>query len=88
MNPLVMRMGDHLKGKLQGMMRQRFENYLHIVKTLQNDIGKLAVLTCELRLSDRHSSAAGGASPTFRVSISCNEAPNMLSPRAFLRAFY
>eukprot|EP00913_Durusdinium_trenchii_P035663 g33372.t1 len=60
-NPLVMRMGEHLKGKLQGMIRQRFENYLHIIKTLQNDIGKLAALTCELRMADRHrSSAAAG----------------------------
>ena len=25
-------MGEHLKGKLQGMIRQRFENYLHIIK--------------------------------------------------------
>ena len=25
-------MGEHLKGKLQGMIRQRFENYLHISK--------------------------------------------------------
>ncbi|CAK9055655.1 unnamed protein product, partial [Durusdinium trenchii] len=73
-NPLVMRMGEHLKGKLQGMIRQRFENYLHIIKTLQNDIGKLAALTCELRMADRHrSSAAAGAASSIRVSISCNE---------------
>eukprot|EP00435_Cladocopium_sp_Y103_P042804 s1649_g11.t3 len=72
-NPLIMRMGEHLKGKLQGMIRQRFENYLHIIKTLQNDIGKLAALTCELRMADHHASAAAGGSPTIRVSISCNE---------------
>lgn len=72
-NPLIMRMGEHLKGKLQGMIRQRFENYLHIIKTLQNDIGKLAALTCELRIADHHASAAAGRSPTIRVSISCNE---------------
>eukprot|EP00439_Symbiodinium_sp_Y106_P000842 s905_g1.t1 len=34
-NPLVMRMGEHLKGKLQGMIRQRFENYIHITKSEQ-----------------------------------------------------
>ncbi|CAJ1372110.1 unnamed protein product [Effrenium voratum] len=72
-NPLVMRMGEHLKGKLQGMIRQRFDNYLHIIKTLQNDIGKLAALTCELRMTSRHASAAASVTPKFRISISCNE---------------
>ncbi|CAE7038727.1 CID4, partial [Symbiodinium sp. CCMP2456] len=74
-NPLVMRMGEHLKGKLQGMIRQRFENYIHITKTLQNDIGKLAVLTCELRTTVRIAAAAADCASLdkVRVSISCNE---------------
>jgi len=74
-NPLVMRMGEHLKGKQQGLIRQRFENYLQITRTLQNDIGKLAALTCELRLADHHGSAAlaDRESSSMRVSISCNE---------------
>eukprot|EP00434_Breviolum_minutum_P025916 symbB.v1.2.022911.t1/scaffold2052.1/size91004/6 len=68
-------MGEHLKGKQQGLIRQRFENYLQITRTLQNDIGKLAALTCELRLADHHGSAAlaDRESSSMRVSISCNE---------------
>eukprot|EP00439_Symbiodinium_sp_Y106_P070721 s905_g12.t1 len=45
------------------------------LRTLQNDIGKLAVLTCELRTTVRIAAAtADGASlDKVRVSISCNE---------------
>eukprot|EP00405_Crypthecodinium_cohnii_P047094 CAMPEP_0206583336 /NCGR_PEP_ID=MMETSP0325_2-20121206/35042_1 /ASSEMBLY_ACC=CAM_ASM_000347 /TAXON_ID=2866 /ORGANISM="Crypthecodinium cohnii, Strain Seligo" /LENGTH=850 /DNA_ID=CAMNT_0054090235 /DNA_START=63 /DNA_END=2615 /DNA_ORIENTATION=+ len=62
------RMGEHLKGKLQGMIRQRFDNYLQIIQTLQNDTGKLATLTCEIRVPGDHS-----VEPRARTSISCNE---------------
>lgn len=65
-----MRMGEHLKGKLQGMIRQRFENYLHISQALQNDTGKLAALTCELRTSATEGETDSAAA---RLSISCNE---------------
>eukprot|EP00927_Polykrikos_kofoidii_P018795 TRINITY_DN18756_c0_g2_i2.p1 TRINITY_DN18756_c0_g2~~TRINITY_DN18756_c0_g2_i2.p1 ORF type:complete len:716 (+),score=131.85 TRINITY_DN18756_c0_g2_i2:82-2148(+) len=63
------RMGEHLKGKLQGMIRQSFENYLRIIQTLQNDTGKLAALECELRLPIERN----GSSASARTSISCNE---------------
>mmetsp|Transcript_71374 Transcript_71374/g.220387 ORF Transcript_71374/g.220387 Transcript_71374/m.220387 type:complete len:580 (-) Transcript_71374:83-1822(-) len=61
------RMGEHLKAKLEGMIRQRFEDYLRIAQTLQNETGKLAALECELRMprSARDFQA--------RTSISCNE---------------
>jgi len=65
-NTQRMRMGEHLKGKLQGMIRQRFENYLRITQTLQNDTGKLAALECELRVPDWNANSV-------RTSISCNE---------------
>lgn len=60
-------MGEHLKSKLEDMIRQRFEAYLRIAQTLQNDIGKLAALECELRIPR--------CEPDFqaRTSISCNE---------------
>jgi len=61
------RMGEHLRGKLEGMIRQRFEDYLRIITTLQNDIGKLAALECQLRTSP------GGEVASARASISCNE---------------
>lgn len=57
-------MGEHLKGKLESMIHKQFENYLLILQTLQNDIGKLAALECELRVWH--------GTPS-RVSISCNE---------------
>lgn len=69
-----MRMGEHLKGKLQGMIRQRFENYLHIIQTLQNDTGKLAVLECELLMPSRADDEA-----PVRISISCNEDETFLA---------
>lgn len=62
------RMGEHLKGKLQGMIRQRFENYLRINQTLQNEIGKLASLECELRVP-----SGNGEDVQVRTNISCNE---------------
>eukprot|EP00929_Paragymnodinium_shiwhaense_P069844 TRINITY_DN35278_c0_g1_i1.p1 TRINITY_DN35278_c0_g1~~TRINITY_DN35278_c0_g1_i1.p1 ORF type:complete len:662 (+),score=165.89 TRINITY_DN35278_c0_g1_i1:64-2049(+) len=68
-NTQRMRMGEHLKGKLQGMIQQRFESYLTIIQVLQNDIGKLAALECELRLPF----GKKGYSEPVRVSISCNE---------------
>lgn len=61
------RMGDHLKGKLEGMIRQRFEDYLRIAQTLQNETGKLAALECELR------TPPGMGASQARVSVSCSE---------------
>jgi len=60
-------MGDHLKGKLEGMIRQRFEDYLRIAQTLQNETGKLAALECELR------TPPGMGASQARVSVSCSE---------------
>lgn len=68
-NTQRLRMGEHLKGKLQGMIRQHFESYLRITQTLQNDTGKLAALECELRAPTR----SGKLAPALRTSISCNE---------------
>jgi len=67
-NTQRMRMGEHLKVKLEGMIAQRFENYLRIIQTLQNDTGKLAALECELRFPARN-----GGRAMARISISCNE---------------
>lgn len=61
------RMGEHLRDKLNGMIRQRFEDYLRIAQTLQNETGKLAALECELRMPQ-----SAGASQA-RTSVSCNE---------------
>lgn len=66
-NTQRVRMGAHLRGKLEDMIRQRFENYLRINETLQNDTGKLAALECELRVPGGEDIAPG------RASISCNE---------------
>eukprot|EP00930_Biecheleria_cincta_P095413 TRINITY_DN87376_c0_g1_i1.p1 TRINITY_DN87376_c0_g1~~TRINITY_DN87376_c0_g1_i1.p1 ORF type:complete len:812 (+),score=116.85 TRINITY_DN87376_c0_g1_i1:121-2556(+) len=72
------RMGEHLKDKFQGMIRQRFENYLHIIQTLQNNIGKMEALTCELRIPSRPA-AAGTSNSGYctdggvRANISCHE---------------
>lgn len=64
------RMGEHLKGKLEGMIRQRFDNYLQIVHVLQNDKGRTAALECELRAPFAHGLSSDV--PAW-VSISCNE---------------
>lgn len=66
-NPQRARMGEHLRGKLESMIRERFENYLVITQTLQNDIGKLAALECELKTPPSMGTAQR------RISISCNE---------------
>eukprot|EP00746_Dinoflagellata_sp_MGD_P076724 gnl/MRDRNA2_/MRDRNA2_30867_c0_seq1.p1 gnl/MRDRNA2_/MRDRNA2_30867_c0~~gnl/MRDRNA2_/MRDRNA2_30867_c0_seq1.p1 ORF type:complete len:547 (+),score=114.09 gnl/MRDRNA2_/MRDRNA2_30867_c0_seq1:113-1642(+) len=62
------RMGDHLRTKLQGMIRQRFENFLRISLTQQNETGKLVGLECELAIRSRDS---GAALP--RIGIQCDE---------------
>lgn len=72
------RMGEHLKDKFQGMIRQRFENYLHIIQTLQNNIGKMEALTCELRIPSRPADAGSpnrgySTDGGVRANISCNE---------------
>lgn len=72
------RMGEHLKDKFQGMIRQKFENYLHIIQTLQNNIGKMEALTCELRIPSRPAAAGSSNSGNctdggVRANISCHE---------------
>ncbi|CAK0898709.1 unnamed protein product [Prorocentrum cordatum] len=64
-------MGEHLRGKLEGMIASRFENYLRIIHTLQNETGKLAALECELFKPSMMTSAK--TEVLIRVSISCNE---------------
>jgi len=69
-NTQRLRMGEHLKGKLEGMIRERFEDYLRIVHVLQNDTGKVAALECELS----NPFCGGRAAPALaRVSITCDE---------------
>uniref|UniRef100_A0A7S1FH59 Uncharacterized protein n=1 Tax=Noctiluca scintillans TaxID=2966 RepID=A0A7S1FH59_NOCSC len=63
-----MRMGEHLRGKLEGMIHQRFDNYLEIRQVLQNNTGKLAALECELAVG-----RADGRCGSGGISISCNE---------------
>lgn len=67
-NTQRLRMGEHLKGKLQHMLRQRFDNYLGIIQTLQNGTGKLTTLECELR-----SPCGVRESKSALTSIYCNE---------------
>lgn len=62
------RMGEHLKGKMQNMIRQRFDNYLGIIQTLQNGCGKLTTLECELR-----SPTIARETTSALTSIYCNE---------------
>jgi len=69
-NTQRMRMGEHLKGKLQCIIRERFEDYLRIVHVLQNDIGKVAALECEL--GDPFCEGRAAPAPA-RVSITCGE---------------
>jgi len=77
-NTQRLRMGEHLKGKLEAMIHQKFDNYLRITQVLQNDIGKLAALECELQQGG-WSSFSGGACPScastppVRIHISCHE---------------
>lgn len=67
-NTQRMRMGEHLRGKLEGMIHQRFDNYLEIRQVLQNNTGKLAALECELAVG-----RADGRCGSGGISISCNE---------------
>lgn len=67
-NTQRLRCVEHLKSKLEGMIRQRFENYLQIVHVYQNETGKLASLECDLG-----GSSSRDQSLTSRISISCNE---------------
>mmetsp|Transcript_34089 Transcript_34089/g.77755 ORF Transcript_34089/g.77755 Transcript_34089/m.77755 type:complete len:506 (-) Transcript_34089:15-1532(-) len=78
-NTQRLRMGEHLKGKLEAMVHQRFDHYLRIMQVLQNDTGKLAALECELAQGPRQGFCSGCSSgqssrtPPERINISCNE---------------
>mmetsp|Transcript_64869 Transcript_64869/g.120682 ORF Transcript_64869/g.120682 Transcript_64869/m.120682 type:complete len:519 (-) Transcript_64869:74-1630(-) len=80
-NTQRLRMGEHLKGKLEAMVHQRFDHYLRIMQVLQNDTGKLAALECELAQGPRQQIGSGcsagqnsrASTPTVRINISCNE---------------
>eukprot|EP00397_Hematodinium_sp_SG-2012_P019911 GEMP01020486.1.p1 GENE.GEMP01020486.1~~GEMP01020486.1.p1 ORF type:complete len:518 (+),score=128.23 GEMP01020486.1:139-1692(+) len=56
--------GDHLKNKLKNMIQQKFDGFLVIKNTDQNEKGKLVTVECDLTISNDE---------LVRIDISCNE---------------
>mmetsp|Transcript_92255 Transcript_92255/g.246675 ORF Transcript_92255/g.246675 Transcript_92255/m.246675 type:complete len:408 (-) Transcript_92255:48-1271(-) len=56
-------MSQHVKARLQQMIRSRFDDFLRVLRTHQNAEGTISLLECEVTLS----------ASTFKFSVSCNE---------------
>lgn len=56
--------GDHLKNKLKNMIQQKFDGFLVIKNTDQNEKGKLVTVVCDLTISSEN---------LVRIDIACNE---------------
>lgn len=63
-NGVVAPIGDHLKNKLKNMIQQKFEGFLVISNTQQNEKGKLVTVECDLRIN---------SGDLIKIDIACNE---------------